>query len=552
MKDGLFSSLCIAMVFGTVLAAATPVMAQDGGSKEEGEVRSDRRVSVDPYIEVSQIVSAQLLPGDDVVTYTQVAAGVDASVTGRNNGASVSIRYEKNIGYDNDVLDTDRLSGVVRGYASVVPRVLTVEAGALASRARVDGNGGLTPNPVNGDDSETQIYSAYAGPSFHTRAGDVEINANYRIGYTKVEAPDAFQVSPGTEPIDVFDDSLTQSAAVHLATRPGESLPVGVGVGAGWTQEDVSNLDQRVRDVYVRGDVTVPVSQNVALVAGIGYEDVEISSRAAVLDANGDPVTGSDGRFQTDRSQPRQLAYDVSGLIWDVGVVWRPSRRTSLEAHVGRRYDSTSYYGSFAWAPSSRSNVGVSVYDTVSGFGNRLTTALANLPTEFSASRNALTGDFNGCVVSLAGDNCVNGALGSVRSAVFRSRGVAASYSVQAGRIQTGVAAGYDRRRFIAAPGTVLADANGVIDETFWTNFFLGGDVGRSASWSANAYASYLRSGFDNTGDVLAVGASAAYNQAITGRLSARAAVALDHIDSDAVDLDFATASALLGLRYDF
>ena len=32
--------------------------------------------------------------------------------------------------------------------------------------------------------------------------------------------------------------------------------------------------------------------------------------------------------------------------------MWRPSRRTALEAHVGRRYGSMTYYGSFAYAPN--------------------------------------------------------------------------------------------------------------------------------------------------------------------------------------------------------
>ena len=44
----------------------------------------------------------------------------------------------------------------------------------------------------------------------------------------------------------------------------------------------------------------------------------------------------------------------VDGLIWDAGVMWRPSRRTSLESYVGRRYGTMSYHGTFAYAPSSR------------------------------------------------------------------------------------------------------------------------------------------------------------------------------------------------------
>ena len=546
MKFLAFPSSAIAAI-----ALAHPAWAQQTADEEASEARSDRGVTLAPYIEASQVLVAELSPGDDVVTYSQVAVGVDAAVTGRNNGGSLSLRYERNIGYGDEALDSDTVSGVARGYATVVPRALTIEGGALAARTRVDGNGGATLNPLVGDDRESRIYSAYAGPNLHTRAGDVEVNANYRIGYTRVEAPDFVVVSPA-QSVDVFDESVVQVAGFHAGTSPGEPLPIGLGVGGGWVREDVSNLDQRVEDRFARADVQAPVGRDLAFVGGVGYEDVEVSSRDAVRDADGNPVLGPDGRFVTDESQPRQIAYDVSGLIWDVGVMWRPSVRTALEAHVGRRYDSTTYYGTFAWAPTSRSNVNIAVYDTVSGFGGLLNTALANLPTRFTAARNALSGDFTGCVGGEQGANCLAGVLGSVRSAVFRSRGIAAGYGVTFGRFNTGLGAGYQQRKFIAAPGTVLASANGVVDEAYWVNYYLGAQIGRNAGFDANAYASWIDSGFAANGEVFALGASAAYRRSITGRLSARAAVAVDHLDSEATVEDYTSASALLGLRYDF
>ncbi|MGB5777803.1 MAG: preprotein translocase subunit YajC [Allopontixanthobacter sediminis] len=559
MKFPLLLRICVIAGIGLPGAA----FAQDAGYGDaDGESASSDRsdpsgrggsgVGVNPYIEASQIVVAELSPGDDVVTFSQVAVGVDATVTGRNNGGSVSVRYERTIGYDDNSADSGTLTGVARGYATIVPRAVTVEAGALAARTRVDANGGSTLGALTGDDATSTVYSVYAGPNLHTSAGDVEINANYRIGYTKVDSPDAFVTVGGGVPVDVFDESLSQAAAFHVATRPGDPLPVGLGVGGGYNQEDISNFDQRLRDAYIRADVTVPVSQSLAVVGGVGYEDVEISSRDALLDTNGNPVIGSDGRIVTDTSQPRQLAYDVSGLIWDVGVVWRPSTRTSLEAHVGRRYDSTSYYGTFSWAPNSRTGVSVSVYGAISGFGSQLNTSLANLPTQFAATRNGVTGDLSGCVASTEGNNCLAGVLGSVRSATYRSRGIAGSYSVNFGRTNAGFGAGYDRRTFIAAPGTILAAANGVQDENYWVAFYLDGELGNRASFAANTYANWLDSGFSSTGDVLAVGASAAYRRQLLAGLSARAALALDHLDSSQADQDFTAASALLGLRYDF
>ncbi|MEX0342336.1 MAG: preprotein translocase subunit YajC, partial [Erythrobacter sp.] len=429
---------------GAALLQAAPVHAQsyqgaqagDSEAESTGASSSRGRTTIDPYIEASTIASWQISPGDDVLTYTQVAAGVDASVNGRNNGGSVSLRYERNFAHQSEGADSDTITGVARGYASIVPRVLTFEAGALASSSRVDSQGRSVFNPTVDDDLSTQTYSAYAGPNLQTRAGDVEVNANYRIGYTRVDGPD-FLTAAGTE-ADLFDESVTHSATVRAGTRPGQPLPVGIGVGAGYYQEDVSNLDQRVRDAYVRGDVAVPVTPTLTFVAGAGVEDVEVSSRDALRDAAGNPVIGSDGRFVTNEAGPRIIAYEASGLIWDVGVVWSPSSRTQLEARFGHRYDSETFYGSFSWRPSSRSSLQIGVYDGIQGFGGRLNNALAQLPTDFTVTRDPVTGELTGCVSTLDGSGCLDGLLGSVRSSVFRGRGVVASYSRQIGRMTAG------------------------------------------------------------------------------------------------------------------
>ena len=66
--------------------AAMPVPI--GRRGEPSSAGSRGRARIDPYIEANTIASWQISPGSDVVTYTQLAAGVDASVAGRNNGGS--------------------------------------------------------------------------------------------------------------------------------------------------------------------------------------------------------------------------------------------------------------------------------------------------------------------------------------------------------------------------------------------------------------------------------------------------------------------------------
>ena len=540
------------------MTAAAPALAQEqsqdgslgqGGNAGTGGTQRAERV-IQPYIEVSQILSAELSPGDDVLTFTTIAVGVDINVQGRNSGAAVSLRYERNIGYDDNSVDADTISGVARGTLALVPNALSFEAGALASRTRVDAGGGTTANPLVREDAESRFYSFYAGPSLNTRAGDVDVQGVARIGYNRFENDSVLTDAQG-DPVDVFDDSVTYQGQVRAGFRPDTVLPVvGLAVTAGGFQEDISNLDQRVRDLFVRADVTVPVSPTLALVGGIGYENVEISSRDALRDANGDPVIGTDGRFVTDPSSPCILAFDVDGLLWDVGVMWRPSSRTSLEARVGERYDSTTYYGTFTYVPNQRSAFALAAYDGVTGLGGQLNNSLAGLSSDFEAIRNPVTGDFGGLVNGTEGQAIIGGP-GSVRSAAFRGRGVRASYQRQMGRTTAALGAGYDRRTYIAAAGTVLAPLDGLTDESYYVVGGVTRQIGQSASLTTNAYINWFDSASDG-GDVTGFGGSAAYNQSLTRRLTARAALAIDYFDSEFSAEDFAYATALVGLRYDF
>jgi len=197
------------------------------------------------------------------------------------------------------------------------------------------------------------------------------------------------------------------------------------------------------------------------------------------------------------------------------------------------------------------------LFRNLTGFGGLVTDTLARLPAQFDAFRNPITGEIGGCVASTggaqvgSGNACVAGALASVRSAVFRSRGVAASYGVELGRLQFGVGGGYDRRKFVAAAGTVLAPQNGVVDESVWLAAYANERLDRQSTVSANAYLNWFQSGFNLSGDTLGYTASLAYTRDFLGHLSGSAALGLDGITRKDLP-DFATASALVGLRYSF
>ncbi len=535
-------AMCILKI-GAVLSPLMMIAVQPAQA-------SDRKVEVTPYLEVQQVLVADLKDGSDVLTYTTVAAGLETSIQTRQAEAQVNLRYERRFFYQDNIGDDDILSGLARGSVQVVPNVLAIEAGGIATRSRIDLRGEAPSNTVGNIDNVTQVYSVYAGPSLSTNIGALDVNANYRVGYTKVESEDTGILPPGQLPIDIFDDSVSHSASARVGMQPGD-LPFGWSVGAGYEREDAGQLDQRFEGKYVRADVTVPVTPTVALVGGVGYEDIEISERDALRDVNGDPVIDNDGRLVTDEASPRLLSYDEDGLIWDAGVLWRPSRRTSLEARVGRRYGSTTYSGSLGYQPNENTSLNVSVYDTVSGFGNLLNDNLASLGTSFSSSRNPLSGELNGCAFGQTSSLCFNDALQSASSSSFRARGVNAQLAYGYNGWNAAVAAGYSRRKFFASQLGGLSGVDGLVDENYYANLSIGRQIDARSSFDTNVYANLLDSGFAGAPNVLALGANAAYYRQIIPGLTGTAAVGLDSFQQDGFDSEL-TASALLGLQYEF
>jgi hypothetical protein len=259
----------------------------------------------------------------------------------------------------------------------------------------------------------------------------------------------------------------------------------------------------------------------------------------------------ADGRFVTDPASPRLIAYQEDGLIWDAGVIWRPSRRTSVSGYYGQRYGSETFGGSVSYQPYNNFAVNVSVFDQVSGFGNLLNDNLAALPTSFRVARNPLSGDIGGCAFGQSGGTCFNDALQSANSASFRNRGINASVSSTIGGWDTGFAAGYSRRTYLASAVGARAQLAGLVDENYFALASLGTNIDAKSRFDASVYANYFDPGFAGSSDVLGLGANAGYYRQIIRGLSATAAVGLDSTRQDNFDSDL-TASALLGLRYSF
>jgi hypothetical protein len=513
-------------------------------------VAQQRTKSIEPYIDAGQVIVADLSGDGEVLTYSTIGAGVDASIQTRRVEVQLSYNYERRIAYQRDVADSDTHSGLARAAIRVADG-LSVEGGAVATRARNDIRGDAPGNLVGNVRNTSQLYSIYAGPTFQTGNGGANLSASYRFGYTKVEEPDIYGVDPAAAPIDLYDSATSHLAQVSAGVKAGTILPVGLTVQGAWQREEASQLDQTYDGKFARVDAVLPVGRGLAVVGGVGYEKIEISERDPLIDGAGNVVQDEAGRFVTDPTSPPRIAYEVDGIFWDAGVLYQPSSRLMLEARVGRRYESMSYTGSLQWQMSRRTGLQVGVYDSIDSFGRQLSRDLAALPTSFETPNDPFGDAFNGCVFSAAGKNagqCLDNALGSIASANYRARGVTAVLSMNSGPTSFGFGAGYANRRYLVpASNLVLAATD---DDTYFAQFFASRQLDAVSNVSGNIYANYYTSGIAGAPSVLGAGANGSYARSF-GPVSATASLGIYTFDVEG-EGSSASAQALLGLRYGF
>jgi hypothetical protein len=528
------------------------ILAAAGAVACVPQAQARERVEVHPYIEVDQTVFADFKNGGGALTYTTLASGVSASVQTRRVEVQVDYRYDYRLGWNKGQGNSSTQSGVARAKYLVVPNLLSFEAGALATRVRGDIRGNAN-NPFIGDPSNTsQLYSAYIGPNLSTSLSGLQLLAGYRFGFTKVESRTTSLLTAGQPVLDSFDKSTTHVATASIG-MPASSgtLPFGWTVSGGYEREDADQLDQRYEGKFGRGDVVVPVAPTIALVGGVGYEDIKATQRDALRDVNGVPVTDGNGRFVTDPASPRQISFETSGLIWDTGVVWRPSRRTMAEIRVGRRYGDMSYTGSISYQMNESLAFQAGLYDGIQTFGRQLNQSLSALPTQFTVARNPFGGALGGCVYSSnTGGGCLDAALQSVATGTYRSRGLNAVLTYSRGPMTWGLGGGYAQRKFFA-PTSAFFSVNGVTDESYYLQAYATRQIDAASNVTASVYASMFDSGILGAPDVFGTGATAAYYRRFGNRFTGN--VALGLYSSRIEDLESTlTGSALVGGRYEF
>jgi hypothetical protein len=546
MKQALFQRLTTRSALSIAAIATVSLLA--GAAAVQGEPRT----SVHPYLEVQQVATMDFDRGE-VLTYTGVGGGVDAAVATRRVQATISVNYQHRVGWNDRLNDHDVVNGLAAVHVDAVPGVLAFDAGAMATRSHADIRVPVPAARTIDSANVAEIYSAYAGPTLTTHAGPVAIGASYRLGYVKVDDHSlaGSGLPSGAPRVDRYSSSAIHNATISLGMAPGR-LPFGWTVGAGFVREDMNRLDSSYEAKYVRGDVVVPVSPTLAVTGGVGYETMKGSQQDFLRGPGGLPLLTPGGNLIADPSRPRLKTVDEDGIMWDAGIIWRPSPRTELQARGGWRYGSESFTASLSHKINSRSALNAQVYDGISSFGRLLVADLNGLPTKFEAPSNGGGLSGAGCVFGNDPGTgaCFGDAFQSISNFNFRNRGASLRYSASRGPWSMGLGAGYANRKYLA-PDSSLFALHGVTDQSFNLSGNLSRRLTARSGVDFDGYANWYDSGLANSDASFAAGLTGRYYRSIF-RDNLQAQIAAGLYTTQAGDFDASYGSILVGLRYTF
>jgi hypothetical protein len=515
---------------------------------------SQTHTSVHPYLQIQEVLAADF-NGGDVLTYTGVGGGIEASVQSRRVTATISYDYQRRIAWSGHVRDQDVHTGLAAAHIEAVPGILSFDAAAIATRGHADIAAPAVPLRTADDPRIADVYSAYAGPTLNTHVGPVTVGAAYRLGYVYVDDHDVTSGPPpaGAPRVEHYRSSTVQNATASVGMAPGHGLPFGWTVGGGYVREDMKRFDSKFEGKYVRGDIVVPVGPTLALTAGGGWESDKSNQQDILRDSAGLPVVGANGEVYADPSKPRLLTYDESGLIWDAGVIWRPTPRTELQARVGHRYGGTTYTGSLEHRINDSYVITAAVFDDISSFGRLMVADLTGVPRGFQVPRSGIggIGGLGSCVYGAKGSGvCFDDALQSVANFNFRNRGATFRFTGERGVWSFGLGATYANRRYFAPPGSDFVLHN-VTDQSFTVDARLGRRLTRRSGIDFDAFAGWYDTGRVGAGSGTSGGLSASYYRTVFGdHIQATAQTGIYTAHGENYDRTY--GSLLLGLRYGF
>ena len=418
-------------------------------------------VEINPFVSLRQVVSDG--KNRDGRGWLEAGAGFAALLDTNRVEGKLGYRYARRIEEFGNINRKNRHYANADVRAEVIEDFLMINAGGTASQYTTDMRGFNAVNPDDESGNQTQIFSGYVEPSIHQRLGDfATFQGRYRLGAVSADSPREGFTNPGSIGLDPSDgigsrlsDSITQSAGVTLASTRATNT-INWSLDAQATHEDVDQLDQKYRGYSAGGELGFRVSRKLELLGSAGYEDIENTQDSILFDPDtGLPDLDDNGRFQIDPTMPRRTAYDFSGMYWNAGFRYTPSRRTSLEFRAGERYGSANFFFNFNHRSRNGMSVRANFQQTLNSFSRLLTQSINGVPVNVARVAGLEQLGIPFCVIGIDPESddgdCLGGFTQSLTPATFKSDRGLFMVSRRLEALTWSATAYYDRRRYVDA-----------------------------------------------------------------------------------------------------
>jgi uncharacterized protein (PEP-CTERM system associated) len=267
--------------------------------------------------------------GEDDLS-TTVTPGLRIVGDGARLDLTFDYRLSRVTFWQNSDLDEFRHSLSARGRAEILPNFLFFDAQSAVREEFLDSTSAVSGSGANATGNRATVVTYNLSPSIRRDLGTfATLRSLYRFSSTLAGS--------GVE------DSDTHNANVGLDSGPRfRSFRWQADVTGSMRDSTTgsSSSDRLTATLAVQ----VPVTAKLALIGSVGYEEIEDNT----LDK--DPV----------------------GAIWDAGFRWTPSRRSSLSATYGRRYDDDILTVSALYAIGASTRMSASFSQSVQSSADRL------------------------------------------------------------------------------------------------------------------------------------------------------------------------------------
>lgn len=416
-------------------------------------------VEVNPFVSLRQVMSDGSTR--DARGWLEAGAGFAALLDTNRVDGNISYRYMRRFEEFGNISQKNRHSANANVRAELIDDFLLLNAGGTASQYATDMRGFNAINPDDESGNQTQVFSGYVEPSIQQRIGDfATFQGRYRLGAVSADSPREGLTNPGSIGLDPSDgigsrlsDSISQTASLALASTRATNT-INWSLNAQGTHEDVDQLNQKYRGYSAGGELSFRISRKLELIGSGGYEDIENTQDSILFDEEtGLPDLDDDGHFQIDPTMPRRTAYDFSGVYWNGGFRYTPSRRTSFEFRAGERYGSANFFLDFNHRSRNGMSVRANFQQTLNSFSRLLTQSFNGIPYNVVRVGGLDQLGVPFCIIGVDPESddggCLGGFTQSLTPATFKSDRGLLMVSRKLEALTWSATVYYDKRRYV-------------------------------------------------------------------------------------------------------